>query len=287
MSKSIEEFLKYAESRMSEIEMYDALIKEAMYKEAFDAKWWAHWLKPSTYMRKVFDPAWKSAYKGLVRDSKEIYRKTHDGSSVGLSDYVKSQRRRNIALANASLGKPKATLEEVGAAVDKPMTNWQFRVKPAPAPAATATTKTTPTPAPAAASTTKTTPAPATEPKPAESGAAPTETGTNAPARTEDVKVPGSEATKDPNLKWKALTYGGIPASAALTWLGTSSSSDLEEQNSSLAQQVNDYQKQIQQMRDSAQVGDSFANMSFFERLLFLLLGPAMFKYMGSGSSNL
>lgn len=259
MSKSIEEFLKYAESRMSEIEMYDALIKEAMYKEAFDAKWWAHWLKPSTYVRKVTNPNWMPAYKNLIRENAKAYKQLNAGSVDRLPTFLKMNRSEAIKDVNRKVGKP---------------TKLQFGINPAP------TTPAPATPAPAAAAA-KTTPS---------AGATSTGAGTNAvdgTKPTEPVKVPGEEATKDPNLKWKAIGLGGIPAASTLTWLGTSSSGDLEEQNNNLVKQVNDYQQQIQQMRDSAQVGDSFANMNFFERLLFLLLGPAMFKYMGSGSSNL
>lgn len=260
MSKSIEEFLKYAESRMSEIEMYDALIKEAMYKEAIN------WSKanPFNWVRRVTNPKWQSTYDSIAREHATKF--LRHGKNLGeLEGFLKKYKPAIERRVNSKVGNK---------------TNWEFGYK-APAPKAPTTpsptpvspgSPTTPSPAPAAAATTKTTPAPAPELK---------------PAGTEDVKVPGSEATKDPNLKWKAIGLGGIPATATLTWLGTSGSSDLEAQNDSLVKQVNDYQQQIQQMRDSAQVGDSFANMNFFERLLFLLLGPAMFKYMGSGSSNL
>lgn len=262
MSKSIEEFLKYAESRMSEIEMYDALIKEAMYKEAFDWRKLVSHVNPFNYVRRVTNPKWSSAYADAVSEMSQRFLRT-GGTADELSGYLKKQRPYVEKLVSKSVGKPK---------------QWEFGYK-----APTKASPTTTTPGPEA----PTTPVPGSEAKPAAPDAPTTPAPESKPAGTEKPQVPGSEAMKDPNLKWKALTYGGIPAASTLTWLGTSSSGDLEEQNNSLVQQVNDYQKQIQQMRDSAQVGDSFANMNFFERLLFLLLGPAMFKYMGSGSSNL
>ena len=259
MSKSIEEFLKYAESRMSEIEMYDALIKEAMYKEAIN------WSKanPFNWVRRVTNPKWQSTYDSIAREHATKF--LRHGKNLGeLEGFLKKYKPAIERRVNSKVGNK---------------TNWDFGYK---APTKASPTTTTP------GSEAPTTPVPGSEAKPAAPDAPPTTPAPEPkPAGTEDVKVPGSEATKDPNLKWKALTYGGIPAASTLTWLGTSGSSDLEEQNDSLVKQVNDYQQQIQQMRDSAQVGDSFANMNFFERLLFLLLGPAMFKYMGSGSSNL
>lgn len=265
MSKSIEEFLKYAESRMSEIEMYDALIKEAMYKEAFDWRKLVSRVNPLNYVRRVTNPKWLPARTDVSKNFAQGFLKTHgEGTTLeDLQNYLKQNQPNIERQAQRIAGKPK---------------QWEFGYK--------APTKASPTPTapgseasatPIPGKDAPTTPAP--ELKPEGSGSAPT--------GTEPVKVPGEEATKDPNLKWKAIGLGGIPAASTLTWLGTSSSGDLEEQNNNLVKQVNDYQRQIQQMRDSAQVGDSFANMNFFERLLFLLLGPAMFKYMGSGSSNL
>lgn len=266
MSKSIEEFLKYAESRMSEIEMYDALIKEAMYKEAVEWRKLVSRVNPLNYVRRVTNQKWLPAYTDVSKNyAREFLKNRGAGTTLDdLHKYMKQNQSDIKHRVQQIVGKQK---------------QWDFGYK---APTKASPTTTTP------GSEAPTTPVPGSEAKPAAPDTPPTTPAPEPkPAGTDDVQVPGSEATKDPNLKWKALTYGGIPAASTLTWLGTSSSGDLEEQNNSLVQQVNDYQKQIQQMRDSAQVGDSFANMNFFERLLFLLLGPAMFKYMGSGSSNL
>ncbi len=275
MSKSIEEFLKYAESRMSEIEMYDALIKEAMYKEAVEWRKLVSRVNPLNYVRRVTNQKWLPTYTDVSKNyAREFLKNRGAGTTLDdLHKYMKQSQSDIKHRVQQVVGKQK---------------QWDFGYK--------APTKASPTPTapgseasatPVPGKDAPTTPVPSSEAKPAAPDAPTTPSPEPKPAGTEKPRVPGEEATKDPNLKWKAIGLGGIPASAALTWLGTSSSSDLEEQNDSLVQQVNDYQKQIQQMRDSAQVGDSFANMNFFERLLFLLLGPAMFKYMGSGSSNL
>lgn len=260
MSKSIEEFLKYAESRMSEIEMYDALIKEAMYKEAIN------WSKanPFNWVRRVTNPKWQSTYDSIAREHATKFLR-HGKNLEELEGFLKKYKPAIERRVNSKVGNK---------------ANWEFGYK-APAPKA----PTTPSPTPAAPGS-PTTPVPGSEAPttPVTGKDAPT---TPVPSSEAKPHVPGSEAMKDPNLKWKALSIGGIPAASTLTWLGTSSSGDLEEQNNSLVKQVNDYQQQIQQLRNSAQAGDAFANMNFFERLLFLLLGPAMFKYMGSGSSNL